>query len=145
MTKRCLVHVFKYYRSGNIRKVLIFTNFARRTNLRISELREIILIIALPKIEIYNSRIQDSVKNPKIKNRENLDTWKLPELKHAKTKEKIKKHEDLTFYSWQLYFFIILTHLMLCVAVARHNFNKINLSILLSSQHIYLKQFQLHI
>ena len=67
MTKR-LMHVFKYYRSGNIRKILIFSNFARRTDLRISESHKIILIIALPKVEIDNSRILVSLKNPKIKN-----------------------------------------------------------------------------
>ena len=40
---------FDYCRPGNIREVLIFANFARRTNSRIQKSREIILKKALLK------------------------------------------------------------------------------------------------
>ena len=46
----------------------MFANFARRTNSRIYESREIFIIVMLPIIEINNSRILDFVKFPKIKN-----------------------------------------------------------------------------
>ena len=54
-----------YCRSGDIREVLIFANYERRTNSRILESHEIIIIIALPMIKIENLRILD-FESPKI-------------------------------------------------------------------------------
>ena len=71
-----------YCISGNIREVLFFANFARRTNLRIGESREIVIIIALPIIEIDNSRIPDVVNIPKSQIRENINTLKLPDAQY---------------------------------------------------------------
>ena len=57
-----------YCRSGNIREVLIFANFARRTNSRIQEsLEKYYYNIALLK-KNKNSRILNFVKSPKIRN-----------------------------------------------------------------------------
>ena len=57
-----------YCRSGNILEVLIFANFARRTNSRIQEsLENYYYNIALLK-KNENSRILNFVKSPKIRN-----------------------------------------------------------------------------
>ena len=55
-----------YFISVNIRKVLIFANFARRTNSRIRESRNFFFIIAILRRN-ENSRILNFVKSPKLK------------------------------------------------------------------------------
>ena len=55
-----------YCRSGNIRKVLIFSTFARRSNLRIEEFRENYYHKSDTFIEIDNLRILDFTRIPKI-------------------------------------------------------------------------------
>ena len=55
-----------YCRSGNIREVLIFSTFARRSNLRIEEFRENYYHKSDTFIEIDNLRILDFTKIPKI-------------------------------------------------------------------------------
>ena len=72
------IHIYIYCRSGNIRKVLIyvliFENFARRTNSRIKESSENIILYMYYYhnraiiIEIDNSRIQNFAKSPAITN-----------------------------------------------------------------------------
>ena len=62
-----------YCRSGNIREVLIFANFAMRTNSRI---KEIIISIALLK-KNENSRNLNFVKSPKIFNSQKFKQEKI--------------------------------------------------------------------
>ena len=72
----------RYFRAGlrrscNIREVLIFENFARRTNSRVQESRENYYYYnSATVIEVENSRILDFEKSPKITN--------LRKSKHAK-------------------------------------------------------------
>ena len=66
---------FIYCRSGNIREVLIFANFARRTNSRIQEPRENYHYNSATEKNL-NSRILNFVKSPKIRNSR--------KIKHAK-------------------------------------------------------------
>ena len=72
-----LALTFIYYKSGIFHEVLIFTNFARRTNLRIEESRENYyynIIALLKKNEI--SRILNFVKSFKIRNSGKFNTRK---------------------------------------------------------------------
>ena len=67
-------------RSGNIREVLIFANFARRTISRIQEYRENYYYNSATEgqLKYANSYLCEKSRNQKI--RENLDTRKLPDL-----------------------------------------------------------------
>ena len=61
------LQVIRYCRSGNIREVSIFANFARRINSRIQNLAKNIIIIALLK-KNENLQILNFMKSPKIRN-----------------------------------------------------------------------------
>ena len=74
----CIHH---YCRSGNIREVLIFANFARRTHLRIQELRE---------NYYFNSSTKEKLKFANYKLREKSQNQKIA---------KISKHENYKIYS----------------------------------------------
>ena len=58
----------KYCRSGNIREVLIFANFAWRTNSRIQDSRENYYYDSATKEKgkFANTKLRDKSQNPKL-------------------------------------------------------------------------------
>ena len=76
-----------YCRSGNIRKVLIFTNSAKRSNSRIEEFRDFFYYNSATFIEIDNLRILDFTKILKITNSQ--------KSKHAKN---TRPHNIIRWY-----------------------------------------------
>ena len=68
----------RYCRSGNMREILIFANFASWTNSRFKNLAKVIFIkMLLKKLKFENSKLHEKSKT---KIPENLNTRKLPDL-----------------------------------------------------------------
>ena len=87
----------KYCRSVNIPEVLIFANFARRTNSRIQESRENYYYNSATE-ENGNSRILNFVKSPKIRKSRKFKLAKI--TRSTVTQESYPRKHETSIQCW---------------------------------------------